>query len=186
MNFKIRTKLKAIPFWACVLSVALIAVSNSGLYGEDAESAWTSFRNGGKSEVSHSVTLPKKWSPGKGVEWTAELPGYGQSSPILLGDHVIVTAVEGPQKEQNLVLCLSRSTGKVVWQVAEKSSLPGPSNYMFSRAAPTPMVDANHVFAFFESGDLVAVELSSGNVAWKRSLADEMGPLKSRHGRYRR
>lgn len=159
------------------------------LIGQDIEAnqsmtasvSWGSFRNGGRSEVL-KASLPQKWSPESGIEWQVELPGYGQSSPVVAGDSVIITSVDGPQKEENKIVCISRGTGKTIWTVSQKSSLPGPSNYMFSRAAPSPMVDSKHVFAFFESGDLIAVELATGNVVWERNLEDEVGTLNSRHG----
>ncbi|MDA1038765.1 MAG: PQQ-binding-like beta-propeller repeat protein [Planctomycetota bacterium] len=50
-----------------------------------------------------------------------------------------------------------------------------------SRAAPTPAVDANRIYAFFESGDLVAVN-RDGSVAWSRSLAQDYGPFKNEFG----
>ena len=108
---------------------------------------WTSFRDGGQSQAS--TELPLAWSPDNGIAWQRELPGYGQSTPVILGDKVFVTAVVGTMKEQCRVLCLEMETGNELWQCRFESSNPSPSNYMASRAAPTPTVDSQAVYAFF-------------------------------------
>jgi len=149
---------------------------------DNASDSWSSFRNSGSSGVNKEVSLPTEWSVEQGIDWVVELPGYGQSCPVTTTDYVILTSVAGPQKEQNVLTCLSRVDGTTVWSLSEKNSLPGPSNYMFSRAAPTPMVDSKHAYAFYESGDLIAVDLETGKLAWKRNLVEETGEIQSRHG----
>ncbi len=140
---------------------------------------WTSFRDGGKSQVSEA--LPQKWTPESGIAWQRELPGYGQSTPVILGDKVFVTAVEGTMKEQCLVVCLELESGSELWSAKLDSANPSPSNYMASRAAPTPVVDSHAVYAFFESGDVVAVDLQ-GQQLWHRKLTDDYGPFNNNHG----
>jgi len=143
---------------------------------------WASFRNGGASTVSADANPPTHWSPSEGIAWQVELPGYGQSSPIVVGDRILVTAVQGPIKEQNFVICIDRNSGEEVWRTEEPSSLPAASNYMHSRAAPTPVADRECVYAFFESGDLIAVNLNDGTKAWSCDIKQETGPLKTNHG----
>jgi outer membrane protein assembly factor BamB len=54
------------------------------------------------------------------------------------------------------------------------------SDYV-SRSAPTPCVDAARLYAFFESGDLVALD-HDGNPQWQRNLTSEYGEYKGNHG----
>ncbi len=84
-------------------------------------------------------------------------------------------------KDECLVSCLELATGKSLWTYRQPASAKAASNYMASRAAPTPMVDRNGVFAFFESGDLVAVD-HSGKLVWNRSLSSEYGAFDNNHG----
>jgi len=56
-----------------------------------------------------------------------------------------------------------------------------PSNYMQSRAAPTPVADADGVYATFESGDVFAVD-HSGKERWRLNLGEICGDLESNHG----
>ena len=70
------------------------------------QSAWPGFLGAGASEID-PATIPLKWSPTENVEWDASLPGHGQSSPVIWGEKVFVTTVEGDNKETCHTLCLS-------------------------------------------------------------------------------
>ncbi len=141
-------------------------------------SAWTSFRNGGASTVTG--TLPKQWGP-ESIAWQCELSGYGQSTPIIHNGRVYITSVIGPMKEECQISCYDLQTGKEVWQLKHASSAKAASNYMASRAAPTPVVDDKCVFGFFESGDCLAVDLA-GKLIWHRSLSTDYGKFDNNHG----
>ncbi len=52
---------------------------------------------------------------------------------------------------------------------------------MVSKAAPTPAVDADGVYAFFETGNAAALD-HDGRLRWERRLTDEFGEFGSRHG----
>jgi outer membrane protein assembly factor BamB len=163
-------------------SVAQVARVSMAKERESDASRWSSFCNGGNSRVSDDAAFTASWSPKEGISWEVELPGYGQSTPLIIGDRILITATEGPEKESNLVVCLNREKGDVVWQTSQPSSLTGPSNFMYSRAAPTPVADDDQTIAFFESGDLVAIGINDGKKRWERDLKAEIGELKSRHG----
>ena len=128
-----------------------------------------------------ATTLPLQWSPTENVAWRTALPGYGQSSPVVWNGTVFVTSIEGDNKETNHVVALRLSDGAEVWRKSFASSTPVANSLYVSRAAPTPTVDLRHVYAFFESGDIVALT-HAGDVAWQRSLTKDYGPLKAEFG----
>ena len=142
-----------------------------------ARADWTSFRNGGDSTVAG---LPEKWSPDT-IAWQRELIGYGQSTPVIREQQVYVASVVGQMKEQCAIECFDLNNGNKLWQYDLDSAQKSPSNYMASRAAPTPVVDDEAVYVFFETGDLVAVDLS-GKLLWHRVLSDEVGKFENNHG----
>jgi outer membrane protein assembly factor BamB len=160
-----------LPVW-----FVLILGSATGFASEN----WPGFRGTGDG-VSRATKVPVEWSPKKNLAWKVDLPGYGQSSPVVWKGRVYVTAVKGPNKDKNLVLALDGSTGKLLWEKAFDSTQPRKSTTTVSRAAPTPAVDAAGVYAFFESGDLVRLS-HEGKSAWSRSLAKEYGEFKGAHG----
>ncbi len=141
-------------------------------------STWSEFRNGGSSEVRGE--LPMQWSSDK-IAWQHELIGYGQSTPIIYNDRVFVTSVEGPMKDECVVSCYELKSGRQLWVHRRPATVKGASNYMASRAAPTPVVDNNAIYAFFESGDCLAVDLA-GNPLWQRSLTTDYGKFDNNHG----
>lgn len=141
--------------------------------------SWPAFRNGGTSQVDGS--LPLNWSPQTGIAWQRELAGYGQSTPIIYGSRVFVTSVEGLNKETCTVACIDLKTGGQLWRHRFPAATTAPSSYMMARAAPTPLVDQDGVYLFFESGDAAALD-HEGNVLWQRNLVADFGPLENNHG----
>ncbi len=158
-----------------MLAILLAAM----LTGEPVSQSWPAFRGVGDSHTS-AKNLPQKWGEGKNIAWDIELSGYGQSSPVVWGDSVFVTATKGEKKETLIVACYDLSTGKKKWVHEFASSWPVPSSNYVSRSAPTPAVDADHVYAFFESGDLIALD-HAGKEQWQRSLTKEYGKYVGNH-----
>lgn len=144
------------------------------------QQAWPGFLGAGASEID-PASIPLKWSPTENVAWDASLPGHGQSSPVIWGDKVFVTTVEGENKETCHTLCLSLKDGSILWDHKHSSTAPDPNSVYISRAAPTPVVDGKHVFAFFECGDLIALT-HDGKEVWTKSLSKEYGKFTNKFG----
>ena len=151
------------------------------LLGGDASSApiWPAFRGHGDSRTELS-NLPVEWSE-ESLAWKAELPGYGQSSPVVAGSRAFLTSVVGPKKENLLVTAVDVAKGTVLWTKEFASAQPWEDSDYVSKAAPTPAVDAERVYAFFESGDLITLD-HEGSVVWQRSLSKEYGEYQGNHG----
>ena len=152
------------------------------ILGADADPTqmWPGFRGDGSS-TSTAKNLPLTWSPTENLSWRTPLPGYGQSSPVVWGGRAFVTAVDGDQKEKLFVVAVDVKSGKAVWKKEFAASQTGKNNPMMSRAAPTPVVDAERVYAFFESGDVMALT-HAGDLKWERSLSKDYGAFKNNHG----
>ena len=149
---------------AVVLSILLTTAAT----GAD---VWPGFLGAGASR--EPATAPLEWSPTKNIAWTAELPGYGQSSPVVWNDLVFLTSVEGPMKDTYHILALRQSDGSQVWRHSFESTDKVKSSLYVSRAAPTPVCDDKGLYAFFESGDVVGMT-HEGKVLWQRSLSTEV------------
>jgi outer membrane protein assembly factor BamB len=141
---------------------------------------WPGFRGTGDS-ISEAKELPLKWSATENIAWKAELPGYGQSGPVVWKGKVFVTAVEGEFKDTLDVLCLDLATGKVLWQKQFRGTQRVKTSDYVSKAAPTPVVTADRVFTLFESGDLLALD-HDGKEVWRRSLVKDFGAFTNTHG----
>jgi outer membrane protein assembly factor BamB len=102
--------------WALVL-VTLFA---GPLCAED----WPGFRGPSGDGVSGASKAPLQWGPKDNLAWKVELPGPGSSSPIVVGQRVLVTCFTGKKAEEIVrhVLCFDRADGKQLW----KNSYPAP------------------------------------------------------------
>jgi outer membrane protein assembly factor BamB len=142
--------------------------------------AWPAFLGQGASSIDPG-TIPVTWSPTENIAWQAKLPGKGQSSPVIWGGRVFVTSIEGSMKEKCHLVALSLDNGEELWRQTFPSTQTVRSTYTQSRAAPTPVVDAQRVYAFFETGGVVATS-HDGKVLWQRALTDDYGAFESTIG----
>lgn len=133
---------------------------------------WTQFRGPDGTSVAANAKLPTSWNIAErqNVAWTAELPGRGPSSPIVVGDRVVVTCSDGPLQEKMHVVCLDAKNGKMLWRRQFWATGRTYSHPDSANAAPTPASDGRRIFAFYSSNDLVCLDLD-GNLLWFRGLA---------------
>lgn len=141
---------------------------------------WPGFRGHGDGHVEEQG-VPLHWSTQANVAWQLDLPGYGQSAPVVWDDQVFVTSVDGAEKETLILSSLALADGELLWRRRFAASQRIESSDMVSRGAPTPVVDAERLYAFWESGDLIAFD-HHGETLWRRSLTDEFGEFQGNHG----
>jgi outer membrane protein assembly factor BamB len=159
--------------------IPLLLLTMNGLSAGPTVDTWPAFRGDGTSRTTANV--PVTWSPKEAVAWKVPTAGYGQSSPVVWKGTVFLTSVEGNEKETLIVSSFDGYGGKQRWSKTFPASQKGKNNPMMSRAAGTPVVDAEGVYAFFESGDVLALG-HNGDLRWQRSLVKEYGEIKNNHG----
>lgn len=141
-----------------------------------AAETWPSFQNGGN--VSTTRKMPVQLGD---VQWEISLQGYGQSSAIVWGNLAYITTIEGDNKDQCHVIAYQLADGNKAWQHTLDSASTAENSSYISRAAPTPVADADGVICFFEGGNVVALD-HAGTVRWERNLVTDYGDVKARHG----
>ena len=163
---------RLVELWAvAAIGVTLLAVAT----GSEAQAAdWPRFRGVNGSGVSvDSGVLPAEWSETENLKWSVPLPGPGKSSPIVVGDRVIVTAWSGENPPDDLrrhLLCFDRKTGKELWNKTIEPLTPDePFRGMFTEngyASHTPVSDGERIFAFFGLDGVRAYDME-GNELWR-------------------
>jgi outer membrane protein assembly factor BamB len=148
--------------------------------GDSSAHSWPGFRGDG-SGVTQAVNLPIHWSPDKGIAWKADIPGYGQSSPVIWKNKVFVTSIDGPNQERCFVHAFDLGDGKKIWSRAFAATQTLKNYFRSSRAAPTCVVDEHGVYAFFAQGELIGLT-HDGDLLWMRSLVKDYGEFKSYFG----
>ena len=142
--------------------------------------SWPGFRGTGTS-WAEDAELPLSWSDEENIPWRTSIPGYGQSAPVLWHGLVFVTSVEGPKKETLILSALSLETGEVHWRRRFPASQEIEASDIVTRGAPTPVVDGDRIYSFWESGDLIALS-HEGETLWQRSVTQDYGEIKGNHG----
>ena len=137
-----------------------------------AGSDWLQFRGTEGNSISDERGLPRAFGEGENVAWKAPLPGKGPSSPIVVGDQVVVTAASGPRQDRLHVLAFDAGTGRLRWERQLWATGHTDCNPFGGVAANTPASDGRLIFAFFSSNDLACFDLE-GNLKWLRGLAYE-------------
>jgi outer membrane protein assembly factor BamB len=138
-----------------------------------ASTNWPRWR--GPLENGHTldVKLPTQWSDAD-LAWKTALPGEGQSSPIIWGDRIFLTAALNKGAER-LVLCVDRPTGKILWQQTAWKGEPEPVHIMNGWASPSCVTDGEIVVAFFGRGGLHAYTVD-GAPLWSKNLGKFESP----------
>ena len=158
-----------------ILLTVLLLLPLSPLHAAEsvAKGNWPAWRRDGTG-VTDETNLPTVWSETENVAWRTPLPGEGNSSPIIWGNRVFLTAAldEGAKR---VILCLDAQSGQMLWKTELLPDAKTPLYPKTGFAAPTPATDGRRVFVFFDSPGLVALDMQ-GSVAWKRALGPFNAP----------
>ena len=141
---------------------------------------------------------PVEWSETENIRWKIALPGTGHSTPIVWGDRVLITtavpygdpmeprydsahgahdSVPVTQRHRFIVLAVSRREGKILWQRTLHTEVPHEGGHLSGTfASHSPVTDGEHVFAFFGSRGIYALDLD-GELQWKADL----GEMQTKH-----
>ena len=99
--------------WGKALLTGLLSTSVLWI-GTARSEDWPWFRGLSRQGISQEKDVPTQWSATSNIRWKTPIPGEGWSSPVVFGDRLFVTtALEGGSSLH--MICLDRSTGKVVW-----------------------------------------------------------------------
>ncbi len=138
-----------------------------------AEGDWPQWRGPASDGHTQETNVPVKWDE-KSVVWKTELPGSGQSSPVIAGDRIfLTTALESGR--QRVVFCVDRKTGKIVWQETVWTGTPEATHKMNGWASATCATDGQHVVAFFGKGGIHCFDVA-GKRLWSKDLGKFDGP----------
>src|SRR5688500_5634549 len=80
-----------------IVTLSLVALSVQTV-NPNAPDNWPRFRGPDSNPISDNPNLPVTWSKTENVEWVADVPGVGWSSPVVWGSRVFVTAATSEQR----------------------------------------------------------------------------------------
>jgi len=131
---------------------------------------WPNWRGPTHDGVAPGGGYETTWSPEEHVAWKVTLPGLGASTPVVWGDACVLTcAIDG----KDAAICFDRS-GKERWRRSLGAEKPG-KHAKATGCNPSPVTDGTHVWVYFKSGELAALDLATGAVVWKDNLQERFG-----------
>ena len=100
--------------------VSELSVEQSGIEITEEEdwitaSDWPAWRGTKCNGIAQDQAVPTHWSESEGICWRVGVPGRGHSSPIIVGNQIVVaSAIEKDQ--QQLIVSFDRVTGREQWR----------------------------------------------------------------------
>lgn len=163
----------------------LVALNGASSMGD-----WSRFRGpNGSGVAADAKQLPSHFSATENLKWKVALPGRGSSSPIVVGDRVLVSCWTGyGQSRENVgdmkalklhLLCYDRASGKELWDETIDPYYPEEEyRGMFAEhgyASHTPVSDGQNVFVYFGKSGLHAFSLE-GKKLWSAQVGTGADP----------
>ena len=131
---------------------------------------WQQWRGQYNDGISNETEAPIQWSQTENIKWRLPLPGEAASTPVIWEDKIFLTSAEG---DALVLMCIS-TDGEELWKRTlgrgNRSVRGGEANF----AAPSPVTDGEHVWAFLGTGNLACYDFN-GNQVWHTNLADRYG-----------
>jgi outer membrane protein assembly factor BamB len=160
---------------------------------------WPQWRGPLATGVAPHGDPPTTWSEHDNVRWVLEIPGTGQSTPIVWGDRIFLTTavphgdplpapeehdhgahdnMPASRRHQFVVLAVDRRDGKVLWQRTVRDEQPHEGTHVTgSWASNSAVTDGERLYAFFGSRGLYCLSFD-GDVLWEKDFGD----MQVRHG----
>jgi outer membrane protein assembly factor BamB len=160
---------------------------------------WPQWRGPLATGVAPRANPPLEWSEDKNIRWKVAVPGRGHSTPVVWADRIFLTTAipSGAQlpppagrrpgahdglpvvrRQSFVVLAVNRRDGTIAWQTTVREQVPNEGiHYTGSFASNSPVVDGEHVFAFFGSYGLYCIAWN-GKLVWETDLGD----MDTKHG----
>ncbi|MCS6850168.1 MAG: PQQ-binding-like beta-propeller repeat protein [Gemmataceae bacterium] len=158
------------------VAVGVVAVGLVPGFLAAQQADWPQFRGPTGMGVSTAQGLPVKWGPNENLAWKVAPPGPGTSSPIVVGDKIILTCYTGfnvPGQRGRMedlrlhVVCYRSSDGSQLWSQELKPKLPEQDRIREEHgyASSTPVSDGQRIYAFFGKSGVFAFDLA-GKPLW--------------------
>jgi outer membrane protein assembly factor BamB len=145
-------------------TVACLAAA--AVHAED----WPSWRGPRGNGYSGDTGFPLRWSATEHVKWQVPLPGPGNSTPVVAGQHVFVSCASQEGRLRGL-LCLERDTGRTLWQQDVEYAQSDPTHATNPYCSSSPVTDGQCVVVWHGSAGMHAYSVD-GTSLWSRDLGE--------------
>jgi outer membrane protein assembly factor BamB len=142
----------------------------------EAAKFWSRWRGPSGQGVVADGSYVDSWSATENVVWKTQVPGRGNSSPIVWDDRIVLTTAYDNGRRVS-IMAFRRNDGGKMWETAVPPGRNGHPHEKNGHASATAVTDGERVYASFGGRGLMAVDLN-GTLVWHRDL----GPMDAYHG----
>ncbi len=170
----LRSSLRTLQTAACLVLLAGSAVAQNADFPKLSPQDWPWWRGPARDGIVHSpTTAPTQWSNKDNIAWTAQVPGRGNGSPIVVDAQVILATCDEASGNQSVV-SYSRTTGKQLWQTTLHETGAMRKNSRSTGASSTPACDGSLIFINFANGGAVFTSALNmdGEQMWQTKVTD--------------
>ena len=177
-------------------ALVLTGLMTVGVHAEN----WPQWRGPDGLGISAETDVPIRWSAHENMVWRAALAGTGTSTPVVWDDQIFLTSQigGGPVDQRGaqftdtqpealrasdggtvsfVVQAFDRASGRQTWEyrLPAESWLPSVHRN-HNLATPSVVTDGEMLYAWFGTGQLVALDLGGAPV-WSRHIGQEYAPF---------
>jgi len=156
----------------CLPFTAALAFAAPSKFDRTDWPAWRGLHGNGHATAVDG--LPLKWSATQNVVWKAPIPGKGHSTPTLVGSRIYLATADEKTEVQS-VLCIEKSTGKLVWKTpVHMGKFVQGGNKNSSHASSAVVCDGTQLYVSFPNDNKIHTTALSmeGKVLWQRAISD--------------
>lgn len=187
-----KMKMDALIIQTFLVVVFSVTTSSTFSQEQDPGHQFLRFRGSyGNGVVADDTRLPETWDTQTNVKWKMEVPGWGWSSPIVVGQKVFVTSVINQQNSELpkaglylgrgrkdppqgvhrwMVYCFNFSNGKKIWEKEVHNGQPKfPRHPKSTYASETPTSDGERLYVLFGDLGLYCLDLD-GKEVWQKKI----------------
>jgi outer membrane protein assembly factor BamB len=156
----------------------LTAAGVAALAGWAGAESWDRFRGPDSAGIARNQNLPLELDAAKHLVWKVEIPGIGNSSPIVWDNQLFLQTASADGATRTL-LCLDTKTGTTQWERTSKG-VKAPLHKLNTFASATPATDGKSVYiANWDGRNVFLAALTmKGDSIWEQNL----GAWVSAHG----
>jgi outer membrane protein assembly factor BamB len=146
----------------------------------ESQPVWPTFRGPDQGRAAAGATPPLFWSERTNITWKTELPGSGNSSPILARSNIWLTTSLDEGRSLH-VLAADIESGSVVFdrEVFKLEATPA-KHRVNNPASPTAVADAERLYVSFGTYGLACLRLADREMIWTNTELkfddEQMGP----------
>ncbi len=178
-----------LPTPVTIILSLLLSIATDG-----AAQQWPKFRGLNAGNIADDPNLPDTWSETENIAWKIDIPGLSWSSPIIWGDHIIVTAAISAAADEEVqpipglydpgehngsvpasgehrwvVYDIDFETGAVRWTTELHRAVPTITRHLKnSYASETPVTDGERIYVYFGAIGMVAALDFDGEILWTK------------------